>query len=132
MHESDRNISVQKLKNLVRVFCEKRDWDQYHSPKDLAIGVVTEAAELLDLFRFKSEVQSKALLKDKKKRRQVAEELADVLYFLLRFAQMYEFDLYQELTRKVRVNGRKYPVNRVKGHNLKYTEYSKGDRQGRK
>ncbi len=110
------------LKEKVKNFCEDRDWDQYHNPKDLAIGLSTEANELLDLFRFKTELQLRDMLHDSKKRERISEELADVLFFLLRFSQMYDFDLEKALDDKIEKNNMKYPIDKSKGKNDKYTE----------
>lgn len=118
----DSKTSVKQLKSFVRRFCEKRDWDQFHGPKDLAIGVVTEASELLDHFRFKSEDEARVYFKDPKKRREIEDEVADTLFMLLRFAQMYDIDLSGALKRKVALNNRKYPVHKSKGSNKKYTD----------
>ena len=81
------------LQAAVQRFCEERDWDQFHGAKDVAIGVVTEAAELLDHFRFLDDAQVAALLADVTKREAVEDELADVLFFLLRFAQRFDVGL---------------------------------------
>lgn len=114
--------SVEEMKVAVQAFCEKRDWDQFHNPKDLAIGVSTEANELLDIFRFKSHEDMKKMMIDASTREHVGEELADVLFFVLRFAQLNKFDLGEILTDKIEKNGEKYPAEKVKGSNLKYTE----------
>lgn len=107
----------------VKQFCEARDWDQFHNPKDLTIGLSTESNELLDLFRFKSEEQMKAMMEDVLKREAIAEELADIFFFLLRFSQMYDFDMKKMLEDKLQKNEMKYPADKVKGKNLKYTEF---------
>lgn len=114
--------AIEKLKQEIQAFCEERDWDQYHNPKDLAIGISTEANELLDIFRFKSEQDMQELLSDPTRREAVGHELADVLFFLLRFSQMYEFDLFEELRSKMELNKKKYPVDTSKGSNRKYNE----------
>ena len=101
------------MKGLVREFCEERDWDQYHNPKDLAIGMVTESSELLDIFRFKSSEDIEAIMADPVRSAHVREELSDVLYFALRFAQMNGIDLYTELVRKIGIDGEKYPVEKM-------------------
>ena len=116
----DDKITISELKKSVQKFCEVRDWDKFHGPKDLAIGISTEANEILQHFRFKSEEESKKLLEDKP---EIAEELADVFYFLLRFSQMYDIDLSEELENKLNKNDLKYPVDKVKGLNKKYSEY---------
>jgi len=113
---------IQELTGIVRQFCEERDWDQFHNPKDLAIGISTEANELLDLFRFKSEEDMREIFASTDKKIRVEEELADTLFFVLRFAQMNNIDLKKILEDKLAKNGQKYPVEKIKGKNLKYTE----------
>ena len=119
----DSTATVASLKGEVKAFCEERDWDWFHNPKDLAIGMVTEASELLDIFRFKDADQCQALLSDPGSREHIEEEVADVLYFVLRFAQMNGIDLSEALESKISKNARKYPVDLSKGKNLKYTEF---------
>lgn len=114
-----------ELMKLIKTFCEARDWDQFHNPKDLAIGISTEANELLDLFRFKSEEDMAEMLQNQKKREKIQDELADVFFFVLRFAQKNDIDLDRVLENKMRKNDDKYPVSLAKGKNLKYSEYEK-------
>lgn len=114
--------SIDELKLRVKSFCEARDWDQFHGPKDLAIGVITEASELLEHFRFQSEEQALALLSDPHIKEEIEDELADVLFFLLRFSQRFDVDLDQALLRKIEKSEQKYPVEKVKGKNTKYTK----------
>ena len=118
----DNETTIEDLKNTVKKFCEDRDWDQFHNAKDLAIGISTEAAELLDLFRFKSLEEIDKMLKDGQKRERIGEELADVFYFTLRFAQRFDFDLSNELNSKISKNAEKYPIDKAKGSNKKYNE----------
>lgn len=106
----------------VKTFCEARDWDQFHTPDQLAIGLATESAELLALFRFKTPEQVRELLATASTREKVSDELADVYFFLLRFAQMNNIDLEAALTAKLAKNEVKYPVDKSKGKNLKYDE----------
>lgn len=115
--------TVQELTEKVKAFCEERDWDQFHNPKDLAIGIATEAGELLDIFRFKSESDMKNIMSDQKKREHVEEEVADVLFFLLRFAQMNQINLKSALEQKIIKNAEKYPVDKARGRNGKYDEF---------
>jgi len=114
--------TIQEMTEKVKAFCEARDWDQYHDPKELSIGLSTEANELLSIFRFKSKEQMQAIFDDSQKRAHVEEEVADVFFFLLRFAQMNNLDLEECLDQKLERNEEKYPVDKVKGKNLKYTE----------
>lgn len=119
---NDSGTDVEQLKLMVKKFSDDRDWDRYHNAKDLAIGIVTESSELLQWLRFKSDKEVDSLLKSRKARRQVGEELADTLYFVLRLAQRYNFDLTTELRKKIRKNEMRYPVKTAKGSNKKYNE----------
>lgn len=118
----DEKMLISELKAIVKDFCESRDWDQYHNPKDLSIGIVTEAAELIEHFRFKSQKEMIDIMEDTDKRTAISEELSDILFFILRFAQMYDIDLAQEFQRKISLNEKKYPIDKFKGSNRKYTE----------
>lgn len=111
---------LDKLKFAIREFCAAREWDPYHGPKDLAIGLVTEASELLEIFRFVSEKEQDQVLLDK--REQIADELADSLFFLLRFADRFNFDLIQAAENKMAKNARRYPVEKSRASNKKYDE----------
>ena|SRR3989338_2761003 len=119
----DSETKINELKEKVKKFSEERDWNQYHNPKDLAIGIITEASELLEHFRFKSEKEAEEMLKDSKKRNELSEELADILYFVLRLAQKYDIDLTDELNKKMKKSHKKYPLEKAKGSNKKYSEF---------
>ena len=106
----DDTTTLRDLKDLVQTFCADRAWDPFHNPKDLAIGIITEAAELLELFRFKSEQESAKMLREPEVRTQVAQELSDILYFTLRIAQKHDFDLSSEFRAKLKANELKYPT----------------------
>jgi len=118
----DNKTNIHELKEQIKKFCEDRDWDQYHGAKDLAIGIITESSELLEHFRFKSEKEIEELFKHPEKREHISEEMADVLYFLLRLAQRYNIDLTTELNKKMEKNNKKYPIEKSKGSNKKYNE----------
>jgi NTP pyrophosphatase (non-canonical NTP hydrolase) len=113
---------LKQLKAKVQKFCEARDWDQFHGAKDLAIGIITEASELLEHFRFKNEKETADLFKNKAKKEEISDELADVLFFIVRFAQRYDIDLGKAFERKMKKINRNYPVSKAKGSNRKYTE----------
>jgi NTP pyrophosphatase (non-canonical NTP hydrolase) len=113
----DSKTTIKELKIKVKSFCKQRDWDQYHNAKDLAIGIITEAAELLEHFRFKSDKFSA------RKKAEISEEIADIFYFLLRFCQKFDIDLSSALTNKIKINMSKYPISKSKGSNKKYTEF---------
>lgn len=119
---TDQDTAIATLKSLVADFCTVRDWDRYHSAKELAVGIVTEEAELLDEFRFKSDAEVDAILADADGRRRVEHEIADVLFFVLRLAQRYGVDLATALEAKMALNAERYPVDRARGSNRKYNE----------
>lgn len=118
----DNVTTIQELKQVIRKFCEDRDWDQYHSAKELAIAIITESSELLDLFRFKSEKEIDEMFNDRVKRDEIADEIADILFFLLRLSQRYDINLSTELKRKIKKNEKRYPICKSKGSNKKYDE----------
>ena len=106
----DSQTTLESLKKTISEFCSQRQWDKPHNPKDLAIGAVTEACEFLEIFRFHSEKQSYEMVQDKQTRERIGEELADTLCFLLRFAQLYQFDITSCLKDKLAKNSIKYPL----------------------
>lgn len=122
LDEVDNLDSVEALMKRVEQFCKIRNWDQLNNPKDLSIGVSTEANELLDIFRFKTEKQMNEMMKDPACREHIGEEVADTLFFLLCFCAKYGFNLGEILIDKIEKNNMKYPVNIIKGLNSKRQE----------
>ena len=112
---------LEELKACVRAFVAERDWERFHSPKNLAMALSVEASELVELFQWLSEDESAAL--DDAQRRRVAEELADVLWFLVRLSDRLDIDLLEAAGRKLAENAKKYPAAKVRGDARKYTEY---------
>jgi NTP pyrophosphatase (non-canonical NTP hydrolase) len=98
-------------------FRDERDWKQFHDPKNLATAISIEAAELNELFLWKSIAESENVDANK-----VKEELADVLAFALLLAERYGFDVKEIVLEKIKKNGEKYPVEKAKGNASKYTE----------
>ena len=118
----DAIARVIELKQMVRQFSEDRDWDRFHNAKDLAIGIVTEASELLETFRFKSEAEVDELFRNEISAKGIRDELADIFYFALRLAQKYDIDVSSSLQAKIELNAKKYPIDKARGSNRKYTE----------
>jgi NTP pyrophosphatase (non-canonical NTP hydrolase) len=112
---------LDELKERVRAFVAERDWDRFHSPKNLAMALSVEASELVELFQWLTEAESAAL--DAAQRRRVAEELADVLWFLLRLSDRLGIDLLEAAELKLAANAAKYPADRVRGKAAKYDQY---------
>lgn len=109
------------LRDKLRSFAEARDWDQFHSPKNLSMALMVETAELLEHFQWLTPAQSTDLAADKKA--EVADELADVLLYLIRLSDKIGVDLREAALQKLDKNALKYPANQVRGSAKKYTEY---------
>jgi NTP pyrophosphatase (non-canonical NTP hydrolase) len=110
-----------RLRDMLRRFATERDWVQFHSPKNLASAIAVEAAELLEHFQWLSESESKDLSSDR--RSMVAEEIADVLLYVIRIADQLNVDLMSTALAKIEANSKKYPVEKVRGSHRKYTDY---------
>lgn len=118
----DESTTIASLKEAVKKFCEDRDWDQFHGLKDLAIGTSTEANELLELFRFKTDFEITQKMNDPAFKARVEQELSDVFFFILRISQMHNLDLTQAFVHKMQSNIEKYPVETARSSNKKYNE----------
>jgi dCTP diphosphatase len=112
--------SIDELKLALRSFAEERDWDQFHSPKNLSMALAGEAGELLEHFQWLTEDQSKNL--SDQQLLAVADEIADVQLYLVRLADKLGLDIMAECNRKIEVNAVKYPIDKSKGTAKKYTE----------
>jgi dCTP diphosphatase len=112
--------SLHELRDRLREFARERDWEQFHSPKNLAMALIVEAAELVEHFQWLTEAQSHTL--DPEKREQVAQELADVFLYLVRLADRLDIDLLDAAQRKIVLNAQKYPADQVRGSAKKYNE----------
>ncbi len=113
--------SLENLRRQLAEFAQRRDWDQFHSPKNLSMALIAEAAELVEHFQWLSEEQSRQL--GPEKLNEVAMELADILIFLIRTADQLDIDLVQAAIAKIAINERRYPVEKVRGRALRANEY---------
>ena len=113
--------ALRALQERVAAFAAARDWEPFHSPKNLAMALSVEAAELVEEFQWLTEEQSRAL--DAERRERVRLELADVFIYLLRIADKLDVDLVVAANDKIVLNEKKYPAERVRGDARKYTEY---------
>ena len=113
--------SLQDLRIRINSFVSERDWAQFHTPKNLAMAMIVEAAELVEHFQWDTPADSQHLSTEK--REAVAHELADTFVYLLRIAEVLEIDLIRAANEKIDLNAKKYPVDKAKGSNAKYTKY---------
>ena len=114
------STDLQQLQAELRQFAQDRDWNQFHSPKNLATALSVEAAELLEHFQWLTEEQSRTLPQDRLD--QIGEEIADVLLYLAQLSDKLGIDPMEAAKRKLLRNAEKYPVDRAKGSSKKYTE----------
>jgi dCTP diphosphatase len=120
-HHTERSPNpLDELRDRLRQFAADRDWDQFHSPKNLAMALSVEAAELLEHFQWMSEAESASLTPEN--REKVREELADVFLYLIRIADKLGIDLPGAAADKIAVNAAKYPVEKSRGSSKKYNE----------
>ena len=115
-------IDNQKLAMALRSFAAERDWDQFHTPKNLATSISVEAAELLELFQWSRGQKGWDEVADPSIRTKIEEELADILLYLIRFADKAGIDLEAISERKIASNATKYPPERFRGSDRKYDE----------
>jgi NTP pyrophosphatase (non-canonical NTP hydrolase) len=115
MPELDSQTTIAQLKQLVRQFVDERDWNQFHSPKNLSMALAIEAAELMEHFQWISIEESRALRAQPEPLAAIAEELSDVLCYVLAMANALELDLADALRRKMEKNVAKYPAAEFQG-----------------
>jgi len=113
--------TLDEIKQRLRQFAKERDWDQFHSPKNLSMALIAEAAELVEHFQWLTEDQSSSLKPDKLL--EVREELADIQMYLIRIADKLNINLFDAVNDKMQVNASKYPADKVRGSAKKYTDY---------
>lgn len=114
---------MEKLRQKLRFFAKEREWDQFHSPKNLSMALSVEVAEIVEHFQWLTEEQSKRLPQETLDK--VKTELADTLIYLICLADKLDIDLLAESQSKIELNEQKYPVDKVKGNAKKYTEIDK-------
>lgn len=116
----DESTSLGELKKIIEKFSKERDWIQFHSPKTLSQALSIEASELMELFLWDNNEDSKLTLE--KNRESVEQEMADVLCYLLQLSWEYNIDLTQAFFKKMELNKKRYPIEKAKGTAKKYTQ----------
>jgi NTP pyrophosphatase (non-canonical NTP hydrolase) len=115
-------MDIRELQKKVIEFRDARDWAQYHDPKDLAISLSLEAAELLEIFQWKNPQEVETTKRDPEERRRVKEELGDILIYALNMCHAFSFDPAEVILEKLELNEKKYPVEKAKGSARKYND----------
>ncbi|HJN62961.1 MAG TPA: nucleotide pyrophosphohydrolase [Candidatus Paceibacterota bacterium] len=112
-------FDTNELTKRIIAFRDARDWKQFHNPKDVALSLALEAAEVIEHFQWKNQKEIEKYIETNKK--EIGEELADVLYWVLLMSHDLDIDVLKALDEKMSVNEEKYPVNKAKGKHTKYT-----------
>tara|TARA_B100002019_G_C21196882_1_gene561896 strand:+ start:264 stop:629 length:366 start_codon:yes stop_codon:yes gene_type:complete len=118
----DSNTQIQTLKDRILDFAQERDWEQFHSPKNLSMAIAAEAAELMEHFLWQSAESSRKEVLSDQLREKITEEIADILIFAIEFANVSGIDIATAIIQKMDKNALKYPVEKAKGSSKKYTE----------
>lgn len=118
--EAAAAINIKNLTERIVAFRDARDWKQFHNPKDVALSLVLEAAEVMEHFQWKNKEEMEKYVKEN--RGAVGEELADVLYWVLLMGHDLSIDVLGALDQKMRINEQKYPVEKAKGKHTKYNK----------
>lgn len=118
----DLSTGLQEIKDRVLAFARERDWEQFHSPKNLSMAIAAEAAELMEHFLWQSPDQSRSDMEEEHLREKVEQELADIFIFAIEFANVTGMDIAAIIEEKMSRNAEKYPVNKARGRSEKYTE----------
>ena len=115
-------MDLTDLTQRLRTFAAERDWDQFHSPKNLSMALAGEAGELLELFQWLTQEESHALADSPEEMAKVREELADILIYLVRLADKLGVDLEEAALEKIETNAERYPVDKARGKATKYDD----------
>ena len=116
--------SLEQIKIRLHEFAKERDWDQFHSPKNLAMALIVEAAELVEHFQWLTEEQSQTLPPNKLA--EVEQEIADIQIYLIRLADKLGVDMEKAVNAKIKLNEKKYPADKVRGSAVKYNDCDDG------
>lgn len=114
-------VDVSRLQQVVAQFARERDWERFHSPKNLAMALAAETGELLELFQWLGEDESRRVAREPGTAREVRDEIADVLVYLVRLAGVLEIDLDEAVRSKLATNAARYPVALARGNAVKYS-----------
>ena len=113
-------MDLDKIKNIIREFAKQRDWDKFHTPKNLSMALSVEASELVEIFQWLSQEESKDI--DSNEIQNVKDEVADILIYLIRIADKLNIDLEKAVLEKIDKNNEKYPIDLSKGNAVKYNK----------
>ncbi len=122
---NDKPLDLPRILDRLRAFVRERDWEQFHTPKNLSMALAAETGELLEIFQWLTDVEAGAVMQDPAKGLAVREEMADIFVYLLRLADVLGVDLESAVDHKLDRNAAKYPVELARGSARKYTEFGR-------
>lgn len=120
-----KTFPLEEIQLAFQKLVEEREWQKFHTPKNLSMALAGESAELLELFQWLTEEESWKIMQDAKKAQAVKHELADILLYLIRLSDVLKVDLTEAVVEKLKLNQAKYPVHLSRGSAKKYTEFEK-------
>jgi NTP pyrophosphatase (non-canonical NTP hydrolase) len=118
---SKENLNLDIIKEKLKQFSKERDWEQYHSPKNLAMALSVEVAELVEIFQWSNDGGIKEV-ENEQTRKEIEEEIADIFNYLIKFVDLMDLDLEKISLEKIQKNDEKYPVEKSKGNSEKYNK----------
>lgn len=113
-------MDVERIKKIIENFASERDWEEFHSPKNLIMALTSEVGELSDIFQWLTDEQSKKEHISDDNLGLAKQEIADILIYLIRISDKLDIDLEKEVLKKIKLNEKKYPINKSKGNAVKY------------
>ncbi len=119
---NDAETSFAEIKAKILAFAKERDWEQFHSPKNLTMAIATEASELMEHFLWETTDSSSEIVERPELRAKVEEELSDVIIYALEFANIAKIDVAAAIESKMAQNAQKYPIDKAFGRSTKYTD----------
>ncbi len=115
-------MNLDQIRRRLASFAQARNWDQFHSPKNLSMALAAEAAELLEIFQWLTDEQSKEIIHNEKEMMQIRQEIADVMIYLVRLSDKLGVDIEKAVTEKIELNEKKYPIELSQGNAVKYNK----------
>lgn len=127
MESSSRSeaLNLERIRSAIRTLVEERDWQKFHTPKNLTMALSGEVGELCEIFQWLTEDEAQSIQSDPKKAEQLRDELADIFYYTLRIADVLSVDLEAAFWAKLNKTRKKYPVELARGNATKYTDFDK-------
>lgn len=115
-------MNIEKIYKIQQEFAKDRDWEKFHTPKNLVMAMTGEVGELSEIFQWLSKEEAESAMEDPQKAQRIKDEIADIFYYVTRLAFVLNIDLEEAFWEKMKKNADKYPVDLAKGHATKYTD----------